>query len=678
MYVARIALLVATLIGSCIRQVLSQESIEYSERAEELFQSGLSEFSKEKYSYALSFFDMILESHPLNHRTTSAYLMKAKSQLMLREYQDAERTLTLFLVRFPYSSFVPHAEYALGIAYLGERAYEPALQSFINAWRELPSPGVESGLQRQILASIEVTIDNYLSLTSIQRAIENSRSDGERMLLWLKLGEKASSLGNSILVSHALDTLTLRYTENPYSQRIASLRSRLVHKTSVKLGLLLPLMKRSDVASGKEVGQGVYEGISFAVEEYSRDPASRTKVLLEIRDTERDPLVASRATQELTDDGDIVGIIGPVFSNVASAAVGLANVRRVPLVTPTANANGIAAAGDYIFQANPDYETRGKAMARYGVLNLGYRRFAVLAPIDTYGKYMADAFIGEATHLGAKIVAVEWYQRGTSDLSMQIKNIRRAGLLETKEPLLSFAGKPSQKDLVKLVQLGVPMKTLDSLVDRRSIVNAAVLLGPDAKWKIDSVGISTVVTETQVDSLEYPVTGIQGVYAPIGSPEEIGVISSQLVYFNIMTQVLGSGEWNSFAELDANRRYCEGVVFESDYYVDSDDSAYVSFVIRFFDRYKKRPTKSTLYGYDVASLILTLIRKGVTTREGLRAELSNVREFPALHSRIGFSSRRVNSWVLILQYALNAIRRIDEVNVAQFVGRELHGESEKR
>jgi ABC-type branched-subunit amino acid transport system substrate-binding protein len=589
--------------------------------------------------------------------------MQAKALLQLNNEPDAARVLETFLASFPTSSYVPDARYTLGLAQVRLHRYEDAMQSFLSAWRGAdPSRGK---LWADIQNAMDGLIDGQLSVAIVRRLLSNSRSDDERAFFWLKVAEKEIARGNLTATSAALDSLSSRYPAHRYAERIATIRVRIEQRSSVKLGALLPLMKKSEPSPTKDIGTEVFEGIQFALEEYQKDPTARVKVSLEVVDTERDPLLASRGVQELTNDDGIIGIIGPVFSNTTSAAVGVANARGVPLITPTANANGIAAVGPYIFQANPDYEARGRAMARYAVQVRGLHALATLAPIDTYGKFMAEAFADEAQRLHAHVVATEWYQRGTSDLKMQLSNIRRIGMTEAAEPLLSFSGKINRGDLAKLIMLGVPPKTIDSLIGRGSDVGATSLLGSGAKAKIDSLGITAHYPEPKVDSLEYPVQSIHGIYAPISSPEEIGIVSSQIVYYNFQTQVLGSGEWNNFTELDANKRYCNGVIFESDSFIDSKDPAYGAFLNSFFEHYKKRASKNTLYGYDTAKLLLALIRRGVSTREGLRRALSEVKEYQGLHSRMAFSSNRVNPWLWILQYSKDQITRIDEVNVEQ-------------
>ncbi len=100
--------------------------------------------------------------------------------------------------------------------------------------------------------------------------------------------------------------------------------------------------------------------------------------------------------------------------------------------------------------------------------------------------------------------------------------------------------------------------------------------------------------EIKLDSLHIPVTAIEAIYMPIASPEEIGVVGSQLVYYNIEAQILGSGDWYDLAELEANKRYADGVIFSSDTFVHPEDSTYQNFLARVLDRMNVRATRTVL------------------------------------------------------------------------------------
>jgi hypothetical protein len=177
------------------------------------------------------------------------------------------------------------------------------------------------------------------------------------------------------------------------------------------------------------------------------------------------------------------------------------------------------------------------------------------------------------------------------------------------------------------------------------------------------MNITALYASPLADSLDTPVTDLEAVYFPISSPSEIGVVSSQLVYYNIRAQVIGSAEWNNHAELDEHRRYTAGVIFESDSWAEPSDTALAGFTQRYVASRKKKPGRNVLYGYDAARLMFTLILGGATTRESLRDALAGVRDYRGLKSNIGFTGRRVNSWVHVLEFDGTEVRRLDQVDL---------------
>jgi ABC-type branched-subunit amino acid transport system substrate-binding protein len=514
-----------------------------------------------------------------------------------------------------------------------------------------------------VLASMDTATARLPGPATIRLLLADAHSADERAYFWLRMGEQELTAGNFLGASIAYDTLAAQYPGAPFADRIDNLHRRITRTGSIVLGVLLPLMKDGPPSAVQELGNELYEGIAYAAEQAGADPGMRVRVLIDTRDTERETRTAVREVAALAADPSVIGILGPVFSPQAMEAALAARDGGIPLVTPTANANGIAAVGPGIFQLNPDYETRGRAMARYAVLRRGYSTFAVLAPSDTYARQLAESFVAEVRALGATVVASEWYERGTSDLKPQLSRIRRAALHREMEPLLPFGGNIRRAELMKLVDLGVPLRRIDSLMARGSVVPAALLLGPGARHVIDSLQLPVAYDESRLDSLEFPTKGVDALYVPISSPDEIGVVSSQIVYFNFEAQLLGSGEWDNPSELFANKRYCDGLVFETDVYIDTEGAPYRQFAEAFTARFGKRPTKNTLYGYDAMACVLSCIRNGARTREALVRALAALDDYRGLHSLIGFTPGGVNGWLTIVGYAGDSIRRLDEYRV---------------
>jgi tetratricopeptide (TPR) repeat protein len=647
------------LLAAGTRLDAQQLDLERDPDAEGPFRQAVSRYSAGEYADALRLFEGVLSRFPNSHRATAALIMKAKSCVHLNENLTAARTARTFLSSYPASSYAPDAHIVLGTVYDRIGRYDESLGEYLSAWEAMPDPP-PAKLFRQLIAGLDSLTNRYRVSSSF---LERTRMPVERAYLWLRIGEQYAAADNVTGAVISADTLAQLYPGHPFHDRAAALRTAASLRSSVKLGVLLPLMEEEEPSAVKELGSDVRDGILYAVEQFAVDPKTRVKVGVEVRDSGRDVQKGEQAVRSLAEDREVIGIIGPIFSNVALAAAMPAQALGVPMVTPTANADGIAATGSRIFQANPDYHTRGRAMARFAILSRGLTSLAVLAPADTYGKFLAEGFISEATALGAKVVATEWYQDGASDLKPQLRAIRRAGMLLAADPMLPFGGRMRHADVIRLVERGVPLRKIDSLMAAGATVPARNLLGPDARAILDSLQIPFDFDNTRLDSLEYPVNAIQAIYLPISSPEEIGVVASQIVYFNFETQMLGSGEWNNIADLDHHKNYARGVIFESESFVDSATASYRAFAEGFLTRFKRRPTRNVLFGYDTATMVLSCIHSGAVTRDGLTSALSALEEYRGLKGRIGFVPRRVNSWLTILQYSGDAIQRVEDIRV---------------
>ncbi len=635
----------------------AQQDVRYSEDAEKIFLDGLRRFRSNDFEGAYSNFADVLTRHQTSQRVSAAYIMGAKSLLQLERYDDSIQLLGTFLKTYPASRYVPDAQFTLGVDFYITRRYEQAATGLMKV--------LESSKEKRLLEKAEAFLtsicNEHLDGDELKRLFNTAVSPQTKFLLGLKLAEKRAEVGKLDEGRATLTALIQQYPNSPYAGGVRELLQKFEKKPSVKIGTVLPLFLESKDAGEKEIGAEMLQGIEFAVEE-SRTSSSVWVDLITM-DSEGDARRATSAVRTLSSQKDIVAILGPIYSAEVSASAKTAGDSGVPLITPTANANGLASLGVSIFQANPDYDLRGRGMARYAVRDLGLRSFAVLAPSDSYGKFMAESFLDELRRLAAKVVSVEWYQRGTTDLQDQFVRLRKAARMDAAEPLISFASKVASNELRKLSHHGVPRRLLDSLIARREKVKVGVLLGSEGARIADSLGIPTLKEVPVLDTLENPIKTIQGFYLPIGSSKEIGILSSQLAYYNFKTQVLGGGDWYNPVELDANRRYTDGVIFDSDTYADAADSSYLKFFDSFYQKTGTRPTKNTLLGYDSAKLLLSAIASGAATRQQIASALREVKDFNGLHSKISFTRDRVNSALNVLRYKGGEVKKLDDIIV---------------
>ena len=179
--------------------------------------------------------------------------------------------------------------------------------------------------------------------------------------------------------------------------------------------------------------------------------------------------------------------------------------------------------------------------------------------------------------------------------------------------------------------------------------------------------IPTQRVKAKYDSLGMPVAAFDAIFVPISSSEEIGIVTSQLRYFNFQAQLLGNGNWYEPNELDQHRQYSNGVIFTADTYWEEIDQQYQQFLKQFRFRFSKDPTKNSMIGYDAMKLLLNAIRQGARRREDIAAALGSARTFQGIHSKISLGTRRVNSFLTILQYKNRSIKKIGEIDVSRKV-----------
>ena len=654
-------IVITGLLGLLLNRVtlLAQDEVVFSQSDEESFLLGTKQYGQNDFKEAYLSFQKVIEDPVRNQRTTAALIMSAKTLFQLHSFRESIRLLKDFLDTFPQSNYAEDAHYTLALNYYRLNRYPDVASELLIV--------LESGKERKTFLRSQRIFENvaseFLTAQEIKDLLYFSKTERSKKLLTLHLAELEFDQGlYTESMAHAREVLSGK--EDPLSaQRARSLLVRVQSGTSVKLGVILPLMQKTDGASReKKLAYEILDGIKYAVDEYNLKNAKQgVTVVIDVRDSEKDPLVAAREIQPWLDDKEFIGIVGPIFSYEVSPVAGIANSRKIPLITPTATDNGIAAVGDYVFQANPDYSTRGKAMAQYAVLKLGLKNLAVVAPSFQPSSAIADSFVQESIRLGARIISDKRYFKGATDLRYLFSAMRREAAVFGNEQSIDFKGTVSYPEIIKrLSAIGVRKSTIDSLAEKQGKVIVQRLFGQNGKAIADSLGIPLQVEPFYLDSLQYPLTSIQAVFSPISSSSEIGIITSQLTYYNIKATILGSGEWNDPTELDLNKRYADGVIFSSDRWVENS-YAYGQFTSQFFQATQRQPIDNVLFGYDAMALVLTQILNGGTTRERLTDLLAKVSDFPGYHSKISLTENRVNSYLHILQYKKGKISKIDEV-----------------
>ncbi len=170
------------------------------------------------------------------------------------------------------------------------------------------------------------------------------------------------------------------------------------------LGIVLPV-----AGDDGYLGQALFNGIRIAVDERNASGQGRP-VRMVFRDSRGTGDAARTAVEGVVAEG-ADAIVGPLFSDEAAPAGEAAEAAGVVLVAPLATDEAVGQGRRFVFQANPTFPARGRAMARYAVGRLGADRLGVASQRGTLGADMAGAFATEASRLGASVT----FQKSLAD-----------------------------------------------------------------------------------------------------------------------------------------------------------------------------------------------------------------------------------------------------------------------
>ena len=162
------------------------------------------------------------------------------------------------------------------------------------------------------------------------------------------------------------------------------------------LGIVLPV-----AGADGYLGQALFNGVRIAVDEHNQRGAGRP-VRMVFRDSRGTGEGARQAVEAAIAQG-ADAVLGPLFSDEAGPAGAAAEAAGVVLLAPLATDESVSQGRRFVFQANPTFPARGRAMARYATGRLGVERVGVAAQRGTLGADMAGAFATEARRLGAAV-----------------------------------------------------------------------------------------------------------------------------------------------------------------------------------------------------------------------------------------------------------------------------------
>jgi ABC-type branched-subunit amino acid transport system substrate-binding protein len=355
--------------------------------------------------------------------------------------------------------------------------------------------------------------------------------------------------------------------------------------------------------------QGDEQGTSATPSGYSdvgsqetglRGPAAQRGrgVRLIVRDSEGDPEKAAAAVRELSEDSDLVAIIGPVFSAESTAAADAAEEVGIPVVT-LSNRQEVPEGRAQAFRTRTTPADEVGALVSHAFEGLSAERFAVLYPRTRYGRGMRKLYWEAVTERGGKMVAASSYDPEAVDFGSAIRDMIGYRFLTHWEK--------------------------KALSERDAILRSARRLEPEDAALLRKAAYEILGPEREPLP---PIVDFDVLFIP-DSADKITMIAPGLAFHEIRgVGLLGSSEWAVDGLLRVGRQHISGAVISTPFYPESDVPFVVEFVEGYRNTFAAEPDAYAAEAFDATNLLLVQLSAGRTNRRSVRDGLLDTRAFP--------------------------------------------------
>ncbi|MFQ5991385.1 MAG: penicillin-binding protein activator [Nitrospiraceae bacterium] len=561
-----------------------------------------------------------------------AYLLLAGALSTQREYEQAILYLELLLSQFPSSDLAGRARLMLGIAHaeLGDpdtglailaeaRTLDPTPQTKrdslklsgeilikrgdylrgVRAWLEEMAL-VPDADRVEIRERIHTLIQLKMDTTALKRLRDAYPATYPGDLALIRLIELEIQRGDQHLAERNLRTFLVRFPTHAYAPTaLDTLRS---FKQELKayqylLGAIVP-------TSGplRHFGAETLNGIRLALE-HGKQTLGVTSVGLVIKDSAMDEFQFRFELGDMLGEYEPLAVIGPLLSRELAMVATIADQSETPFITPAATTTDVRRMGSYLFSTALTFSQQARRLAEYAFDRLELRRFCILYPEVGYGRELARLFSREVRQKGGDIVAVESYQESDTDFGPQINRIKKEDL----------KGEGQQ---------------------------------------------NTERTDSGTTRVVY-IPGFDGIFLP-GDPAQIGLITAQLLFYDVKVAFLGGNTWNSPNLLRLVDRSLDGSIFVDGFFTDSPDPRVHEFVVRYRQRYRSDPTIFAAQAYDAARLVLEAIRRGASSGREVREQFVTFQSVPLLTGPAAFNAAgTLDRNVFVMQVKRGKVVQVD-------------------
>jgi hypothetical protein len=138
---------------------------------------------------------------------------------------------------------------------------------------------------------------------------------------------------------------------------------------------------------------------------------------------------------------------------------------------------------------------------------------------------------------------------------------------------------------------------------------------------------------------------------PISQSKDAELLISELEKLNLRVPIFGTQDWLEAKGLESSTTLTNLIRITSDFFIDYQETRFSEFSKVYSEVLSKEPNRYSLYGYDAAKHLITVLRSPVQNRYGVRMKLNSGLKTVGFKNNITFSSKKRNTYLNILKYS---------------------------
>jgi branched-chain amino acid transport system substrate-binding protein len=574
---------VAFFFTSCQPRMPVKEEVGGERTAFDLHRMAEKYFRAEQYGKALQLFKRITEAFPDYDELSTVQYQIAESLYFMGEYRRSADASLEWLEKYP-----GHALRADVLILLGRNSKALGDNPRAFFWWLMAKEECQDDVKKQaeLNEKLEAIMEG-IDINEIEQLAGYAIEGDYAPRVYYKMATMFLERNQLENAKEATMCLIRSTSDQTWVSLGRQLLDKIEGETSVRkgvVGCLLPLtgpfaIYGEEVLNGIQLGAGMFD-------ESEQDPALE----LVIRDTKGEPEDAVSGLEDLVINEKVMAIIGPLSSRTAVAVAKRAQELGVPIIALTQR-EGITKEGEMVFRnfLMPSQEVN--RLVDSAVNERGMKRFCILYPDNSYGRFLMNLFWDRVEELGGTVTAVEAYQPDKTDFADQIK--KTVGLYYPRPHALAQALREMR-----------PPEQEESELDPE---------GPE------------------------PVVDFDAVFIP-DNFQRVAMIAPQLAYHDVFdVQLMGTNLWQSQQLIEMAGDYVQDAIFPSGFVALSGEPGVEWFVKDYQENFDASPGVLAATGYDTIRLLKKVMAlEGIQTRKDVQRALLGIQDFTGVTGNISF------------------------------------------